>query len=97
MTELHTTRRARAARNAQAGACNPIPLCRALHEGVAELREANEATDTADILNDPALRLLVHQLAHLFRANDDQLGEGNTYSELMAAIDPAWGKETPDA
>lgn len=53
------------AKIAQDGACNPIPLARGLQQAIYEIRDAGGDTNT--ILNDPACRLIVHQLAHLFR------------------------------
>ena len=51
----------------QGGACNPIPIIRALSEGLDELRAEQTAIDTQAILDDPALRLIVHQLAFLMK------------------------------
>lgn len=55
------------AKIAQDGACNPIPLSRGLQQAIYEIRDAG--SDTNIILNDPACRLIVHQLAHLFRTH----------------------------
>jgi hypothetical protein len=61
---------------AQLGACNPMPLIRALNEGLDELRAERRAAglndcDTQVVLDDPALRLLVHQLAFLMKVGGD--------------------------
>ena len=60
--------------NAQAGACNPIALINALKRGIDEIRGENPICPTDKILSDPGLRLQVHQIAFLFKANDgDQI------------------------
>lgn len=67
----------------QQGACNPIPIINALKEGLDELRAEN--ADTPTILGDPALRLIVHQLAWLMHTHQlDALGE--VYSQLCAQV-----------
>ena len=65
------SRRNKNAIAAQLGACNPIPLIRALGEGLDELRTEQPDADHPAILNDPALRLIVHQLAHLYALRPD--------------------------
>lgn len=65
------SKRAKTAIAAQLGACNPIPLIHALNEGLDELKQEQPNWDTPAILNDPALRLIVHQLAHLFALSPD--------------------------
>lgn len=60
---------------AQLGACNPIPLINGLKEGLDELRAENPNADHPAIFNDPALRLIVHQLAHLFQLGPDMSHE----------------------
>ncbi|MNC43656.1 hypothetical protein D3C76_1693640 [compost metagenome] len=50
----------------QQGTCNPIPLIRALHEGLDEFRAKVQHLDTGLILDDPAMRLIVHLLLYLF-------------------------------
>jgi hypothetical protein len=72
---------------AQQGACNPIPLIRALQTGLDELNaeQPDGRADTPTILGDPALRLLVHQLAHLFRVNDHGL-EGLEFLDLLLKV-----------
>ncbi len=42
------------------GACNPSGICHTLLATIAELREAGESTE-----DNPALALMVHQLAHI--------------------------------
>lgn len=73
---------------AQQGASNPIPLAKALVDGIEEIKAERTAaglpfTSTVTIMEDPALRLIVHQLAHLFRAYSL---EGAEYSRLCQAV-----------
>ncbi len=68
------------AKIAQDGACNPTPISRGLQQAIYEIRDAGGDTNT--ILNDPACRLIVHQLAHLFRVNDFE-----DYSEAMSEVE----------
>jgi len=70
------------AKIAQAGACNPIPLSRGLQQAIYEIRDAGG--DTNAILEDPACRLIVHQLAHLFRTH-----QFDDYSEAMDQVEAA--------
>lgn len=55
--------RFRAAQAIQMGACNPIAVVNSLADAVAMCRAENMGTD--EISNDPAVQLIVHQLAHL--------------------------------
>lgn len=85
-----TCQRNRNAATAQLGASNPIPLAKALVDGIEELRAERQAaglpyTSTVTIMEDPALRLIVHQLAHLFRVNCGHL-EGSEYTRLCEAV-----------
>jgi hypothetical protein len=74
------------ARMAQAGACNPIPLASGLQRAIQEMRDAD--ADTTQILEDPACRLIVHQLAYLFKI--DQINGGHAeYCRLTNAIEEA--------
>lgn len=68
------------AKIAQDGACNPIPLARGLQQAIYEIRDAGG--DTNAILKDPACKLIVHQLAHLFRTHQF---EG--YAEAMNEVE----------
>jgi len=83
------SRRYRNAVIAQQGACNPIPLAHALVEGIEEIKAERAAdgkpfTSTVTILEDPALRLIVHQLAHLYALSPDL--EGAEYHRLCEAV-----------
>ncbi len=57
----------------QDGACNPHGITRSLVHALGECRD--EGMDTAATCADPAIRLIVHQLAFLccVRALDDRL------------------------
>lgn len=68
------------AKIAQGGACNPIPLARGLQQAIYEIRDAGG--DTNAILEDPACRLIVHQLAHLFRTDPFE-----DYAEAMNEVE----------
>lgn len=46
------------------GACNPVAIADAIHEHSLEMLSEGEGMD--GIRGDPALRLMVYQLAHLF-------------------------------
>lgn len=70
------------AKIAQDGACNPIPLARGLQQAIYEIRDAGG--DTNAILKDPACRLIVHQLAHLFNVLDFR-----DYSEASGKVEAA--------
>lgn len=60
----------------QMGACNPSGIAHAIVEACAECRNEGD-----DVRTDPAIRLMVHQLAYLCNVSeiDDTL---MTYSEL---------------
>ena len=47
------------------GACNPSGVALSIADACSEMRE-HEKVDTKNICHDPAVRLMVHQLAHLF-------------------------------
>lgn len=55
---------------AQQGACNPIPMIRALQDGVEEMKAEDPNYYFSKVRNDPALRLIVHQLAYILNVND---------------------------
>lgn len=66
----------------QGGACNPSAIVRSLKEHIGEMRINGAGVD--EIRNDPSLRLIVHQLAHLFRitAFDSLL----TYEDVVQQV-----------
>jgi hypothetical protein len=47
------------------GACNPSGVALSIADACREMRE-HEKVDTKNICHDPAVRLMVHQLARLF-------------------------------
>ena len=47
------------------GACNPSGVALSIADACREMREHNHA-DTREVRQDPAVRLMVFQLAHLF-------------------------------
>ncbi len=47
------------------GACNPSGVALSIADACREMRE-HEKMDTRNICQDPAIRLMVFQLAHLF-------------------------------
>ena len=55
---------------AQGGACNPIPMIRALQDGVEEMKAEDPNGYFEKVRNDPALRLIVHQLAYIMRVSE---------------------------
>lgn len=74
------------AQRAQDGACNPIPLVLAFRNSIEEIKQENPNWDTNTILDDPAMRLIVHQLAYIFRCGElDELSTGE-YSRCMEVI-----------
>lgn len=55
---------------AQGGACNPRPIIRSLKDGLDELLLENPKAGTQEILEDPALRMIAHQLGHLLNLRE---------------------------
>lgn len=49
----------------QQGACNPSGIARSLVEAIDEQRAENSSTKAT--CNDPAVRMIAHQLAHVLR------------------------------
>lgn len=69
----------------QQGACNPVAITNRLQHHVQALFRSGSGTDT--IRNDPALRLIVHQLAFLF-GTDRFDGIGSTeYDDAIKACE----------
>lgn len=65
----------------QGGACNPIAIANSLVEAIAQCRAENMDTDA--INSDPAVQLIVHQLAHL---TGTQYWEQAQYERAVAAL-----------
>ena len=53
------------------GACNPSGVALSIADACREMHE-HENVDTKRICQDPAIRLMVYQLAHLFGVAGDQ-------------------------
>lgn len=56
------------------GACNPIPVARALHEAIQEMFK--NGADTPTICGDPAVRLIAFQLSHLLKLHEIETNLG---------------------
>jgi len=66
----------------QGGAsCDPISIVICLKRGIDEIK-GDELVPIQKILDDPALRIMVHQLAQLFQAYDNEQF-GAEYSDLI--------------
>lgn len=67
----------------QNGACNPSGICHSILNACDELREKKYGTK--DITEDPAVRLMVHQLAFICKVGEiDHLPD--KYTELMTKV-----------
>lgn len=66
-------KRHRDALTIQGGACNPSGIALSIVDACREIRR-DPGTGTAQITGDPAVRLMVHQLAFICRADDARLG-----------------------
>jgi len=71
------------ARAIQSGACNPRGIARAFIRHADDM--ANSGADTDAIRSDPALRLIVHQLAFLMDINSIERSQ-STYAQLTDAV-----------
>jgi hypothetical protein len=49
----------------QEGACNPSGIAHSIAEACREIRETPGFSGTAQITSDPAIRLMIHQLAFI--------------------------------
>lgn len=67
----------------QAGACNPSGILHSMIEACAEIRAEPDHTGTDQLCNDPALRLMAHQLSFLLRVASVD-ADLTVYSELTA-------------
>ena len=68
------------------GACNPSGVALSIADACREMRE-HENVDTKRISQDPAIRLMVYQLAHLFGVS------GHQYDLVHYVTDEAACKE----
>jgi hypothetical protein len=72
----------------QKGACNPVAMASTIQRHVAALFQ--ETHSMTAVRQDPALRLMVHQLAHLFNVSefdtviDPMSGEKDEYGPALA-------------
>jgi len=57
----------------QEGAVNPSGIALSIVAACNEIRAGKGYTGTDQICGDPAVRLMVHQLAHITRADDPDL------------------------
>ena len=77
------SRRNSDARAIQLGAVNPSGICHSILNACTEVRDDGGGTD--QLRSDPAIRLMVHQLA--FLCNVREIEDGlNVYGELVDAI-----------
>ena len=77
-----------AAYQISAGATNPVSVSALL---AAEIRHmARSGDSTAAILQDPALRVIVHQLAFMFKVHDEMLaGDTSWYGPTLQSCQEA--------
>jgi hypothetical protein len=71
---------------AQQGACNPIPLIRALQDGVEEMKAEDPNGYFEKVRTDPALRLILHQLAYIMGNGSGLELPGTEYHRLCEAV-----------
>jgi hypothetical protein len=69
----------------QLGACNPSGIALSIVEACREIRAGNGYNGTAYITSDPAVRLMVHQLAFICKADDAYIAD--EYSALVEACE----------
>lgn len=71
-----------------AGACNPSGIAHSILDACREIR-AEPGTGTAQITGDPAVRLMVHQLAFICGviSGAEELARGQGYSECTKACE----------
>lgn len=76
--------RNRSAYHCQQGACNPVAILGTMHRHALAMYHNGLGTDA--VRNDPAMRLMCHQLAYLLNVGqiDDSLTE---YGELMVKVE----------
>lgn len=66
-----------------AGACNPSGITRALEEAYDEIRADPHYKGTVALTGDPAVRLIIHQLAYICGMNDGSASDN--YNEAVKA------------
>ena len=74
----------------QEGACNPSGIVHSILAACQEIRDSGHFGGTADITSDPAVRLMVHQLAYICQLDEidthGQLSYESAYSLCLSAI-----------
>ena len=68
----------------QEGACNPSGIALAIVSACKEMRDEPDHKGTDEITSDPAIRLMVHQLAFICSVGSLDYGV-NEYSDAMKA------------
>jgi len=86
MADQSYPKRYRDALAIQAGACNPSGIAHSILDACREIREEPNHSGTAQITSDPAVRLMVHQLAFICRADDAYMA-GDVYHALTKACE----------
>jgi hypothetical protein len=81
-------KRNRAALDIQAGACNPSGIAIAIVDACREMRALPGGAGTDQITSDPAIRMMVHQLAFICGAHQVDHSPGE-YRRLDSAIQSA--------
>jgi len=77
---------------ANQGACNPSGIAIAIVEACKEIRETPGHTGTKQITSDPAIRLMVHQLAYI--CGLDTRLECQDYTTLVDACEAGAREES---
>ena len=69
----------------QEGACNPSGIAHAIINACREIREEPTFAGTTSIKNDPAVRLMVHQLAYIcgVTTGAEPMARGDTWEQCM--------------
>lgn len=94
-------RRHREALLIQEGACNPSGIAFAIVAACDEIRSLPSHTGTKQITDDPAIRLMVHQLAFLCHVHEidhgtDEVTNSDIYNELCQSCRNAIRGNVPD-
>jgi hypothetical protein len=71
----------------QLGACNPSGIALSIVDACREIRAGNGFNGTDQITCDPAVRLMVHQLAFICKADDAHIDE--VYGALIEECEAA--------
>ena len=82
-----TTSRHAHAIDIQQGACNPIAIAHVLVEAIQEARKETPGNGA----DDPAVRLIAHQLDHILNVREFDLGVMNAYRRAMTTCEEKAG------